>query len=190
VHSIGQLADTHDDIARFEIAVDEVVRMDKLQTTELDAADISRLVTACNQITHQLLSQEQDGFDRELKTTANKEILEGCPETFNHHCIKAAFHAKPTDTGDSSPSKKLRIDMILVIQGTIIPFHRLEFNDDVFSQQDIMRKIYFICSQACVSNERRVMQCFERTGGSRRHSSFQPVSPSNANEFHKDVTSQ
>jgi hypothetical protein len=94
------------------------------------------------------------------------------------------------DTGDSSPSKKLHIDMILMIQGTIIPFHWLEFNNDVFPQQDIMCKIYFICSQACVSNERRVMQCFECTGGSRHHSSFQPVSPSNVNEFHEDMTSQ
>jgi hypothetical protein len=49
--------------------------MDVLQATELDTADISPLEIAWNQITHQLSSQEQDSFDRELKTIANKEIL-------------------------------------------------------------------------------------------------------------------
>jgi hypothetical protein len=38
VHYIGLLADTHDDIARFEAAVDEVARMDEPQATQLDHA--------------------------------------------------------------------------------------------------------------------------------------------------------
>jgi uncharacterized protein YlxP (DUF503 family) len=42
---IGLLADTHDDIARFEVTVDEVARMDLLQATELEAAFISPSVT-------------------------------------------------------------------------------------------------------------------------------------------------
>jgi hypothetical protein len=52
------LIDTYDDIARFEITVDEVARMDMLQLTELDAADMSPLLTGCNQITYQLPGQE------------------------------------------------------------------------------------------------------------------------------------
>jgi hypothetical protein len=127
--------------------MDEIARMDVLQATE------------------QLPSQEQDGFDRELKMTANKEILKGWAKILNHHCIKAGFYAKPTHAGDPSPSAKPRIDMILVIQSVIFSFHRLEFNDDIFLQQNIMRKIYFM-------------------GGPRRQSSFQPISPGYANEFH------
>jgi len=123
--------------------------MDVLQATELNAADISPLVTGRNQITHQLHSQEQDSFDRELKTTANKEILKGWAKILNRHCIEAGFHAKPTDIGDPSPSTKLRIDTILMMQSAILSFHRLEFDDDIFPRQNIMRKIYFICSQVC-----------------------------------------
>jgi hypothetical protein len=106
--------------------------MDVLQATKLDATDISLLVTCWNQITHQLPSQEQDGFDRELETTANKEILKGWAKMINHHYMKASFYAKPTDTGDPSPSAKLLIDTILVTQGVILSFHRLEFYDDTF----------------------------------------------------------
>jgi hypothetical protein len=125
--------------------VNVVASMDVLQATELDAADISPLMTGWNQITHQLPSQEQDSFDRELETRANKEILKGWAERLNHHCIKAVFYAEPTDTGDPSPSAKLCIDTILVIQGVIPSIHRLEFNDNIFPRQNIMRRIYFIC---------------------------------------------
>jgi uncharacterized protein YlxP (DUF503 family) len=40
------LADAHNDVARFEIAVNEVARMDILQATELDIADVSPSVKA------------------------------------------------------------------------------------------------------------------------------------------------
>lgn len=108
--------------------------MDVLQATKLDAVYVSPLVTGWNQITHQLSSKEQDGFDCELETTANKEILKGWAEILNHHRIKAGFHAKPTDKGDPNPSTKLRIDLIFVMQGVILSFHWLEFNDDIFPQ--------------------------------------------------------
>jgi hypothetical protein len=122
--------------------VDEVVRMDVLQAMELNAADISLLVTGWIQITHQLSGQKHDGFDSELKMTANKEIIKGWANILYHHCIKAIFHAKPMDTGDASPSTKLRIDMILVMQGAILSFHQLKFNNNIFPKQNIMCKIY------------------------------------------------
>jgi hypothetical protein len=86
----------------------------------------------CNQITHQLPSQEQDSFYCELKLTTNEDILKGWAETLNHHCIKAGFHTKPTNTGDPSPSTKLREDPMLVIQGVIVSFHRLELDNNIF----------------------------------------------------------
>ena len=158
--------------------------MDVLEAIELDAADISPLVTSQNQITHQLPSQEQDSFDQELKMTANKEILKGWAKILNHHCIKAGFYAKPTDTGDSSPSTKLLIDTTLMMQGGILSFHQLEFNDNTFPQQNIICKIYFICSQVCEPNKKSAMQCLRHMGGSKCHSSFQPISPSYVNKLH------
>jgi len=95
--------------------MDKVARMDMPQATELEAADISPLVTILNLMTHQLPGQGHDSFDRELETTANKEILKGWGETIKHHHVKARFHAKPMDTGNSSPSTKLRVDTMLVI---------------------------------------------------------------------------
>ena len=44
MHQIGLLADTYNNIARFEIVVNVVVSMDVLQAMKLDAADISPLL--------------------------------------------------------------------------------------------------------------------------------------------------
>jgi hypothetical protein len=146
--------------------VDEVESMDVLQATELDTADISPLETGWNQITHQLPSQEQDSFNHKLETTVNKKILKGWAKRLNHHCIKAVFYAKPMDTGDPSPSPQsleLRIHTILVFQGVILSFHRLEFNDNIFPRQNIMRKMYFICPQVCEPNKRGATQCLRCT---------------------------
>ena len=41
VYNVGMPSDTHNDIARFDIAVDEIARMDVLQATELSTVDIS-----------------------------------------------------------------------------------------------------------------------------------------------------
>jgi hypothetical protein len=123
--------------------------MDVLQVTELDTADISLLVTGWIRITHQLSSQKHNSFDSELKMIANKEIVKGWANILYHHCIKAIFHAKPMDIGDPSPSTKLHIDMILVMQGVILSSHQLKFNDDIFLRQNIMCKTYSICLWIC-----------------------------------------
>jgi hypothetical protein len=57
VYNVGVPSDTHDDIARFEIAVNEVARMDVLQATELGIVDISpSAVVSEVKFTHQLPS--------------------------------------------------------------------------------------------------------------------------------------
>ena len=66
--------------------------------------------------------------------TVNKEILKGWAEILNHYHIKASFYAIPMDTVDPSPSTKLCIDLILMLQGVILSFHWLEFNGDIFLQ--------------------------------------------------------
>ena len=57
MYNVGALSNTHNDIARFEIMVNEVARMDVLQVTELGTVDISQFVVASQvEFTHQLPS--------------------------------------------------------------------------------------------------------------------------------------
>jgi uncharacterized protein YlxP (DUF503 family) len=52
-------SNAHNDIARFEIAVNEVAKMDVLQATELGIVDISPSVVISEvECTHQLPSQK------------------------------------------------------------------------------------------------------------------------------------
>ncbi len=121
--------------------------------------------------------------------TVNKEILKRWAKRLNYHCIKAVFYAKPMDIGNFSSSTELHIDTILVIQGVIPSFHRLKFNNNIFIQQNIIYKIYFIYLQVCEPNKRSATQCLRYTRGSRCHSFFCPVFSSYANRFHSNVSS-
>ena len=108
-------SDTHNDIARFEVAVNKVPRMDVLQATELGVVDISPSVVVSEvEFTHQLPSQKQYSLDRECEMAVNKEVLEGLAETINHHRIEASFRTKPMDMRDTGPSLKLCVDMEFV----------------------------------------------------------------------------
>jgi len=127
-------SDTHNDIARFEVTVNEVVKMDVLQATELGIVDISPSVVVSEvEFTYQLPSQKQYSLDREFEMAANKEMLKGLAETVDCHCIKASFHTKPMDTRDTAPSLKLCVDMELMAQGVDLSFNALKFNNDVVS---------------------------------------------------------
>jgi len=75
VHHVGLLADAHNDVARFEIVVNEVATTDILQAKELD---ISPSVKASEiKYINQLPSQEQNSSSREMKMVVNKEVLKG-----------------------------------------------------------------------------------------------------------------
>ena len=73
VYNVGMLSETHDDVARFEIAMNEVARMYVLQATELGIVDINPSVMASEvEFAHQLPGQKQYGLGRELKVALNK----------------------------------------------------------------------------------------------------------------------
>ena len=128
-------SNTHKDIARFEVAVNEVAGMDVLQATELGIVDISPSVVVSEvEFTHQLPSQKQYSPDRKLEMAVNKKALEGLTKMVDCHCIKASFHTKPMDMRDTTPSLKLHVDMELAAQGVKFSFNLLEFNNDVISR--------------------------------------------------------
>jgi len=110
------LSDTHNDIARFEIAVNKVVRMDVLQATELSIVNISPSVMVTEiEFTHQLPSQKQYSLDGELRMALNKEVLKRLAEAIDCHRIKTSFCTKPMDSRDTGPSLKLCVDMKFVV---------------------------------------------------------------------------
>jgi len=110
------LSDTYNDIARFEIAVNEAARMDVLQVTKLIIVNISPSVMVTEvEFTHQLPSQKQYSLDRELRMALNKEVLKGLAEAIDCHCIETSFCTKPMDPRDTGPSLQFCVDMKLVV---------------------------------------------------------------------------
>jgi len=122
VRQVCMLAGTHDDITRFKVAVNKVVRMDMLQATELPQHKLVRVMKMLH-VTHQLASKQQDSSQRETKMALNKEVVEGRAKAFNHHRIEASFPTKPMDARDTNPSAKLHVDAKFMIQGMVPPFH-------------------------------------------------------------------
>jgi hypothetical protein len=115
VYSVGMLSKTHNNVARFEIAMNEVARMYVLQATELGVIDISPSAVASEvEFTHQLPRQKQYGLGRELKVALNKEVLKRLAEAIDRHRIVTRFRAKPMDTRDTGPSLELSVNIKLV----------------------------------------------------------------------------
>lgn len=135
VYNIGVPSETHNDVARFEIAVDEVVRMYVLQTMELGTVDISPSVIVSEvEFTHQLSGQKQYSLDREREMAFNKEVLERKTKAINRHRIETSFPTKPMDARDTGPSLELSVDIKLIAQAVNISVNALEFKDNVVSR--------------------------------------------------------
>jgi len=116
VYDVRVLSDTHNDIARFEIAVNEAARMDILQATKLIIVNISPSVMVTEvEFTHQLPSQKQYSLDRELRMALNKEVLKGLAEAIDCHRIETSFCTKPMDPRDTGPSLQFCVDMKLIV---------------------------------------------------------------------------
>ena len=110
------LSDTHNNIARFEIMVNEAARMDVLQVMKLIIVNISLSVMVTEvKFTHQLPSQKQYSLDHKLRMALNKEVLKGLAEAIDCHHIKTSFCTKPMDLRDTGPSLQFCVDMKLVV---------------------------------------------------------------------------
>jgi len=110
------LSNTHNNIARFEIAVNEAARMDVLQAMKLIIVNISPSVMVTEvEFTYQLPSQKQYSLDCELRMALNKEVLKGLAKAINCHHIETSFCTKPMDLRDTSPSLQFCVDMKLVV---------------------------------------------------------------------------
>ncbi len=134
VYNVGMPSETHNDVARFEIAVNEVARMYVLQAMELGIGDISpSTVVSEVEFTHQLPSQKQYCLDCEREVALNKEVLKRPAEAIDCHRIVTTFRTKPMDTRDTGPSLELSVDIELIVQAVNISFNGLEFKDDVVS---------------------------------------------------------
>ena len=115
VYNVGVLSETHDDVARFEIAVNEVARMYVLQATELGIVDMSPSTLVSEvEFAHQLPGQKQYGLGRERKVALNEKVLERLAEAIDRHRIVTRFRTKPMDTRYTSPPLKLSVDIKLV----------------------------------------------------------------------------
>ena len=96
-------------------------------------------------ITHQLAGKKQDSFQRESKIALRKEVVEVRAEALNHQYIETSFHTKPVCARDTDAIPKLRVDSKFMVQCMILPFHWLEFDDNPFLWQNVVRKVYYIC---------------------------------------------
>lgn len=85
---IASLADAHEEIVRFDIAVDE-----GFGVNVLDSGD-------------ELVREEEDGLQRELSVAEVEQILQTGAKKVQNHGIVITFCTKPADEGNSDTTSE------------------------------------------------------------------------------------
>ena len=102
VNQVCMLASAYDNIAGFEVVVNEVARMDILQAMELTNSNLVQVKALKT-----LLTKEKDSFHREPKIAFNKKFIKQWAKAFNHYHIKASFCTKTMGTRDTNAFAKI-----------------------------------------------------------------------------------
>lgn len=119
VDLVASLADAHEEVVGLDIAVDERLGMDVL-----DSGD-------------ELVGQEEHRLQRELAVAEVEEVLEAGPEEIQDHRIVVTFRAKPADKGDANSTGEGLVDAGFVLELGMLGLDALELDGDLLARDDV-----------------------------------------------------
>jgi len=115
----GLSTDAHDNVARLDIAVNEVARVKVFQAT------------------NQLTGEESNSLDSEFEVAMDEKVLQRLTQEIECHHIEATFCAKPTNARNAYPSGDLLVHNMLVFQEMLACAQWFELKHDVFLRQKV-----------------------------------------------------
>lgn len=80
---VASLADTHQEVVRLDVTVDERLGVDVLDTRD------------------ELVGQEENGLERELPVAEVEEVFQAGSEKIEDHGVVVTLGSKPADEGDA-----------------------------------------------------------------------------------------
>lgn len=116
---VASLPDAHEEVVGLDIAVDEGLGMDVLDTR------------------NQLVGEEKNRLQGELSVAEVEEVLQAGPEEVEDHGIVVTFRAKPADEGDSDTTGERLVDAGFVFELGMLGLDALELDGDLLSGDDV-----------------------------------------------------
>jgi len=119
VDLVSTLADTHEEVVRLDITVDEGLGVDVL-----DAGD-------------ELIGEEKDSLQGELSVAEVEEILQARSEKVENHSIVVTLSTEPADKWDADTTSKGLVDASLILQLWVLGLDRLQLNGNLLARDDV-----------------------------------------------------
>lgn len=119
VDLVATLADTHEEVVRLDVTVDEGLGVDVL-----DAGD-------------ELISEEQDRLQRKLAVAEVEEILEGGAEQIEDHGVIVALGAEPAHERNADTAGKRLVDASLILKLRVLSLDTLKLNSNLLARDDV-----------------------------------------------------
>lgn len=120
---IATFPDTHQEVIRFDIAVDEGLGMDIL-----DSAD-------------QLIGKQEHGLQGELSVTEIEEVLQAGAQEVDDHGVVVTFSAVPADKGNADTTGKRFVDAGFIFKLGMFGLDGLELDGDFLARDDVGAEI-------------------------------------------------
>jgi hypothetical protein len=115
INLIAALADTHEEVVRLDITVDEGLGVDVL-----DAGD-------------ELIGEKKNCLQGELAVAEVKEVLQAGSEEIEDHGIVLTLSSEPADKWDTNTTNKRLVDTGLVFELRVLSLHALELDSNLFA---------------------------------------------------------
>jgi hypothetical protein len=125
---VTTLANSHEEVVRLDVTVDEGLGVDVL-----NAGD-------------ELIGEEKNCLQRELAVAEVEQIFKGRAKEIQYHGIIVTLGAEPADKGDADTSSKGLVDTGLIFELGVLRLDALELDgnlltgDDVGSEVDITER--------------------------------------------------
>jgi hypothetical protein len=120
---VAALADTHQEVVRLDIAVDEGLGVDVLDTGD------------------ELVGEEENGLQRELAIAEVEQILQARSEEIEDHSIVVTLSSEPADEGDADTSSEGLVNTGLIFELGVLGLDTLKLDGNLFTRDDVGSEI-------------------------------------------------
>lgn len=119
VDLVTPLSDAHQEVVRFDVAVDEGLGMDVLDTGD------------------ELIGQQQNCLHREFAVAKVEEILQAGSKEVENHGIVVTLGTEPTNKWDADSASQGLVDASFILELRMLSLDTLELDGDLFSGDDV-----------------------------------------------------
>lgn len=135
---VAPLADTHEEVVGLDVAVDEVARVDVLDSRDLHPRTaVSAHVSTSRMHTYELVGEEENSLEGELAVAEVEEILETGSEEVDDHGVVVALDSEPSHERNSDSTGERLVHLGLILELRVLGLDGLELDGDLFARDDV-----------------------------------------------------